>query len=90
MIIDVPTEMHMALHRSKFLNLELTVEQSAIADGVPLDDVIEEMEQAKIKQTLVALGCTDVSESLDHMHTASAYSHCLQLLDDVGKESEEI
>lgn len=88
LIIDVPIEMHIALHRSKFLNLGLTAEQSAIADGVPLDDVIEEIEQAKTKQTLVALGCTEVNERIAHMRTASAYSHCLQILDSVGKESE--
>lgn len=89
LIIDVLDDMHMALCRSKFLNLPITVEQSIIAEGIPLDDVVEKIEQAANRQTLVALGCSDISECQNHLQTSAAYTHCLQILTDALNKGGE-
>jgi len=60
-----------------------------IKNGIPLDDLRAEIEQAADKQFQIAMGVSDLNERYAHIQMENAYRHSLSVIDKYKAERSE-
>ena len=57
-----------------------------ILSGIPLKDIMSEIEQAADKQFQIAMGVADLNERYTHIKMENAYRHSLNIIDKYKNE----
>lgn len=61
----------------------------ALEQGLVMDKIRAEIEQAADKQFQIAMGVSDLNERYAHIRMENAYRHSLNIIDKYKAESEE-
>lgn len=87
LIIDIPGEL--AKEGRWYTDKQIWTVINAVQNGILLDKIRAEIEQAADKQFQIAMGVSDLNERYAHIQMENSYRHSLNIIDKYKAEGGE-